>query len=484
MKTIKQLFLGITFGVFSITALAQCPTSVSVLVVANTNNGDLTVSQVYNVSTSSTTTTYNVYTLSGSSANYYANSYGVNGTAIFNNIPSGSYNLCLMDSITCGGFLSNFYNSLTVTITNTAIPCNPSFTYYTDSTSNSCFTHFVNTSACSYSAASWNINGTNYYSSNPVIYLADGLYGVSLNEDIVGFGNSTSSQTISVLCVNNGAPATGTCTASFYSYTDSSCVTTFINTSSGTGTYPALMIAGNTYTYMPVSLNLADGNYTATLFNYFNGNVCDSVSQVVIVACNSGTVNAPCQANASFAVFADSINVGNYYAYNTSTGTGSVSYAWDFGDGTTSTQPYPLHQYATPGHYVVCLTVTATSGTTTCTGSYCDSSSVQRMAEGFLMSQISILPQGTVGIKETTLLNDLKTYPNPISDELTIEVNLLVNTPTLNCTIIDALGKIVLKQAIVNSKTTINTSGLEKGFYFLSTSTIDGKPVKTTKLVK
>ena len=484
MKTIKRLFLVVTSSVFSITALAQCPTSVSVSIVSNINNGDLTVSQVYNVSTSTTTTSYNVYTLNGSSANYYASSYGTTSTAIFNNIPSGSYNLCLMDSITCGGFLSNLYNCLTVTITNTAIPCNPSFTYYTDSSSNSCLTHFFNTTACSYSSSSWNINGTNYYSSNPVIYLVDGVHGASLNEDIVGFGNSTLSQTISVLCVSGGTVPTASCSASFYSYTDSSCVTTLINTSTGTGTYPALMIAGNTYTSMPVILNLPNGNYSATLFNYFNGSLCDSVSQAVIIACNSGTVNASCQANASFAVFADSINAGSYYAYNTSYGTGLVSYAWNFGDGTTSIQQYPFHQYAISGHYVVCLTITATSGTTTCTSSSCDSSSVQRMAEGFLMSQISILPQGTVGIKETTWLNDLKTYPNPISDELTIELNLSVNVPALNCTIIDALGKVALKYALVNSKTTINTSGLEKGFYFLSIFTIDGKPIKPIKLIK
>jgi PKD repeat protein len=484
MKTIKQFFLGITFTVFSMTVLAQCPTSVSVSVVSNTNSGDLTVSQVYDVSTSTTTSSYNVYTLNSSSSNYYANSYGVNGSAVFNNIPSGSYNLCLMDSITCGGFLSNLYNCLTVTITNTAIPCNPSFTYYTDSSSNSCLTHFVNTSACSYSASSWNINGTIYSSSNPIVYLADGSYGVSLNEDIVGFGNSTSSQTINVLCVNGGTVTPAPCVASFYSYQDSGCVTTFVNTSTGTGTYPVFMIAGNTYTNMPVSLNLADGNYSATLVNYYNGSVCDSVSQTVIVACGSNTVNTSCQANASFSVFADSLNSGNYFAYNTSSGTGSVSYAWDFGDGTTSVQQYPFHQYTIPGHYVVCLTVTATNGTTTCTDSSCDSSSVQRMAQGFLMSQISIIPQGSVGIKETTLLNDLKTYPNPISDELTIEVNLSVSAPALNCIIIDALGKTVLKHTLADSKTIINTSGLEKGFYFLSISTMDEKLIKTRKLVK
>ncbi len=41
-----------------------------------------------------------------------------------------------------------------------------------------------------------------------------------------------------------------------------------------------------------------------------------------------------------------------------------VSWAWDFGDGATSTEQYPQHTYAKPGNYVVILDVTARDGTT------------------------------------------------------------------------------------------------------------------------
>src|SRR5439155_26636867 len=37
-------------------------------------------------------------------------------------------------------------------------------------------------------------------------------------------------------------------------------------------------------------------------------------------------------------------------------------YAWDFGDGSTSTQAAPAHAYATPGSYAVKLTVTDKDG--------------------------------------------------------------------------------------------------------------------------
>lgn len=46
----------------------------------------------------------------------------------------------------------------------------------------------------------------------------------------------------------------------------------------------------------------------------------------------------------------------------------AVSWLWDFGDGGTSTQQNPNHQYAEPGDYTVCLTVTNQFG---CTDSAC-----------------------------------------------------------------------------------------------------------------
>lgn len=42
---------------------------------------------------------------------------------------------------------------------------------------------------------------------------------------------------------------------------------------------------------------------------------------------------------------------------------------WDFGDGSTSTEQYPYHVYASPGIYNVCLTVTNAY----CQSTYCDS---------------------------------------------------------------------------------------------------------------
>ena len=47
---------------------------------------------------------------------------------------------------------------------------------------------------------------------------------------------------------------------------------------------------------------------------------------------------------------------------NTSTGSGAMSYLWDFGDGTSSTDENPMHQYTISNTYTVTLSVTNVHG--------------------------------------------------------------------------------------------------------------------------
>ncbi len=53
---------------------------------------------------------------------------------------------------------------------------------------------------------------------------------------------------------------------------------------------------------------------------------------------------------------------------NTSTGT-NLAYLWDFGDGTTSTEANPTHQFTAPGTYRVTLTVSNELGMDTAVSS-------------------------------------------------------------------------------------------------------------------
>ena len=227
-------------------------------------------------------------------------------------------------------------------------------------------------------------------------------------------------------------------------------------------------INGQFYNTSDVVLSLANGNYPAYLFNYSNGAQCDSSFQNVYINCTNGGTTTPtgCHVNSSFYIFPDSLNTGNYFAYNFSSGTGSLSYLWNFGDGTSSTQQYPFHQYAVPGQYIICLTVTGTDSSATCSDTYCDSSSVHRIAAGFQMSQINVKPMSVTGIKQVENVIGLKAFPNPIADELTIEATTS-NDQKLNYILVDALGRAILTGNLNDAKVTINTSNLEKGFYSL-----------------
>ena len=474
--TITKKLLGLALSVFSIAAAAQCPNIVN-LSVAYGAPGTATITPTFSGTVNSTLTTY--YWQTTPTATQTSQSY--QSTGIFQFPANGTYTVCLNYSDSLNGCWSNQYCT-TVSISNvTATACNAAFTSYTDS---SCVTHLVNNSVGNNLTYDWWINGSNYSSANPTVNLSNGSYNAVLFTYSSGTFCDSTSQFITVSC--GGGGTTTPCQASFYTYTDSSCITHFVNTSTGSS-YGVWYINGMTYTASPSpAVALSNGIQYATLYSYTSGgSFCDSLTQMVNVSCGSGTTTpVGCQASSSFYIFADSTNAGNYFAYNYASGTGALSYAWNFGDASPiSTQQYPFHQYAVPGQYVVCLTVTATSGTTTCSDTYCDSSSVHRIASGFLMSQVSVIPSSVTSIKQTEKEIALKAFPNPITDELTIEATT-TNDSKLTFVLVDALGRLILTGNLNNSKTTINTSNLEKGFYSLCITNEKGSSLKTIKLVK
>lgn len=60
-------------------------------------------------------------------------------------------------------------------------------------------------------------------------------------------------------------------------------------------------------------------------------------------------------------------SVDGYQVAFTATVTNATSFAWDFGDGETSTEQNPVHEYAQSGTYDVSLTVTGEGGDATAT---------------------------------------------------------------------------------------------------------------------
>ena len=118
-----------------------------------------------------------------------------------------------------------------------------------------------------------------------------------------------------------------------------------------------LVDCSSSFIYSSFSNNQGTTNSAVADFS-----ICDTTSIIVSPVCS-----------AQFFSFPDTIpNNMSFLAPNVSFG-GTGTYLWDFGDGTTSTQATPTHNFANPGGastYNVCLTYT--DAAINCTDSYCE----------------------------------------------------------------------------------------------------------------
>lgn len=83
------------------------------------------------------------------------------------------------------------------------------------------------------------------------------------------------------------------------------------------------------------------------------------------------------------AQFSYAIICGEMSLTNSSTGNGTLTYVWDFGDGTpTTTLAQPNHTYANTGTYTVCLTTTnTTNGGATCNEQLCQDVTIANVSQ-------------------------------------------------------------------------------------------------------
>ncbi|HQF28031.1 MAG TPA: PKD domain-containing protein, partial [Bacteroidia bacterium] len=81
-------------------------------------------------------------------------------------------------------------------------------------------------------------------------------------------------------------------------------------------------------------------------------------------------LSASNQAQACTATFTASSNTTNGVTFTNTSAGWFYNSTWSFGDGTSSSQTSPFHQYATAGVYSVCLTIWDSTG---CQSSFCDS---------------------------------------------------------------------------------------------------------------
>lgn len=129
----------------------------------------------------------------------------------------------------------------------------------------------------------------------------------------------------------------------------------------------------------------------------------------------------------------------------TNTSQNATDFQWDFGDGNSSTQQEPDHNYANDGNYTITLIAS----------SACESDTIT--------AQVNV---NTVGAARFIPIATATVYPNPSDGILYVDINNMGNT-VYTITVIDVMGKTVHRSEALGTKTRLNLSELGNGTYYL-----------------
>jgi PKD repeat protein len=175
--------------------------------------------------------------------------------------------------------------------------------------------------------------------------------------------------------------------------------------------------------------------------------VCsDSFCKPVHVEC----VN--CIVNAEFTYRPDSGDCKRIF-FKPNTASTGAKFKWTFGDGTSSTNYDPGHNYNSPGRYKICLVITKIENNRVCTDSFCREISVCK----------------TTSVEEINTNTDwLTAYPNPFTNNITVAINNAAEFE-MSITVTDMLGKTMVKETLAagTQTATLNTVNLPKGIYMI-----------------
>lgn len=204
--------------------------------------------------------------------------------------------------------------------------------------------------------------------------------------------------------------------------------------------------------------------YNVTL-EIFTADTCyDSVTRPIMagssLTCTADFNHAP-----------DTTGQYTILAYNNSVGN-NLSYLWDFGDGNTSTQAYPVHQYSGTGTYYVCLTVTQPSPA--CTNTYCDSVTItQKQAMAFTFGVWN--PATQVVPDPPTANAQLQLFPNPAADRLHLRLPEAMPSEA-RVRVCNTLGQVVLDQpAPASGEMELDLRPLPLGMYHVRAGEATGR---------
>ncbi len=255
-------------------------------------------------------------------------------------------------------------------------PCNllVTYSYYKDSSVTPAVYHFTNTTATLAATDSirWTFgDGTSSNQINPThSYAQPGSYMACLRvqrRNANGTLSSCFGEVCYLIVVTN--PTTTPCNiqAYFSSIANTSQPNTINFTNQSPGYLPTDSVFWNFGDGSPIVTGVNNPTHTYTAAGSYN--VCIKIKRNTIAGttpcireyCKIVTITIPCNLVANFTWYRDSlptIALNTYHFTNTSAPlSSSDSIRWTFGDGTSSNQVNPIHAYAQPGTYTVCLRV-------------------------------------------------------------------------------------------------------------------------------
>jgi PKD repeat protein len=463
-STLKRgLMFGALIGL-GYTANAQCTASYT-SIVDPADNGDVAF-------TNTTAGTGLIYNWSFGDGIY---STAINpGTHTY--ASSGTYTACLtiQDSInlldSTMGCMNTFCSSITVINPAGGSTCTASFIAF-DSVG---YGYFSNISSGTGLTSTWSFgDGTSATGTGDIthLYASPGTYTVCLTiSNFLG----TCSDTYCDSVVIGGS--TGTCNAYFVT-ADSAASTQFFDYATGTGSLTYSWDFGDGTT----STTVGDVAHTyATAGTYY---ACLTISDAGTCSntyCTYVTIGAAPSCNATFAIAQDSINLFNYFIYNSYPLSATTTYLWDFGDGTTSTLQYPSHTYSVTSPVLICLTI---SDGAACSDTFCDSINPGHGASSVFT--INVLPTATGIQEQANIVSTFENYPNPFSNTTTINYSINKDA-NVSVSIVDLLGNTISQLDNENKtsgtySTVWDASSVAEGMYLLQLKV--NNTVSTKKII-
>ncbi len=219
---------------------------------------------------------------------------------------------------------------------------------------------FTDTSTGSPTSWAWTFGdgGTSTTQSPTHAYSTAGTYTVTLTATNAAGSSTPVTRTLTV----SAAPAVPTAAFSLSTATATTGQTvTFTDTSTGSPTSWAWTFGdgGTSTTQSPTHAYSTAGTYTVTL-------TATNAAGASTPATRTVTVSA---ASSSLAAHFTSRVSGQTAAFTDTSAGNPTFWAWDFGDGQTSSVQLPTHVYATAGTYTVTLRASNNSGANSTTGS-------------------------------------------------------------------------------------------------------------------